>query len=442
MDKIVLDTLANDAKSRESAHHNSQQVDLFLFDDIHHNDWDYSLPTLKYEYDSELNNVPSLDDFIKNFYKKIPFNISMDNIIFAGGSVCSILTGEKMNDIDIFIYGLSEQEANNRIDQLIAELYDILKKSLSAKKYQHERNVKFTYIKNTNCVTIILNDFVFQIILRIYSSKSEILYGFDIGSSAVGFDGKEVYYTHLSKFSYEYSCNIIDYTRRSITYEHRLVKYFNRGFEIIMPNMNIRTLCKINQKYNVLDVCVMPYLIFSYSSVNGNKITVSTFLNMSNKSDYQIQDLTDNIIFYINLNNLVNDETDYYFYTDNRHKIPQVPFMSRRRIIDFYDSMFKKLFEKGILNTKILKKYIKDTKPILAVLIDEEKDNKDFHRTLYHHIENEKQRVLVINDNVLNAPHPLAWVIDNPGTQLTSSFNPIIDDEKIWYGDHYLATLP
>lgn len=49
-----------------------------------------------------------------------------------------------------------------------------------------------------------------QVIFRLYRTKSEILHGFDIASSGVGFDDQNVILTSLSQFSYEYNCNIVN----------------------------------------------------------------------------------------------------------------------------------------------------------------------------------------------------------------------------------------
>jgi hypothetical protein len=38
----------------------------------------------------------------------------------------------------------------------------------------------------------------------------------------------------------------------------------------------------------------------------------------------------------------------------------------------------------------------------------------------------------------VNKDFSVEWITENPTTQLTSSFNPIIEDPKLWYGDLYL----
>jgi hypothetical protein len=72
-------------------------------------------------------------------------------------------------------------------------------------------------------------------VLRIYRSISEILTGFDVDSSCVGYDGKQVYASPRALAAFVTQINTIDLTRRSPSYENRLSKYARRGFEIYWP---------------------------------------------------------------------------------------------------------------------------------------------------------------------------------------------------------------
>lgn len=110
-----------------------------------------------------------------------------------------------------------------------------------------------------------------QIILRQYKTIAEILYGFDVGSSQIGYNGflffffsflshssllflphfyrcfhsllmifclcfledlyfagKTLFLTELSSYSFRTGCNIIDTSRLSPTYEVRMKKYWKR----------------------------------------------------------------------------------------------------------------------------------------------------------------------------------------------------------------------
>lgn len=76
-----------------------------------------------------------------------------------------------------------------------------------------------------------------QIILRLYSSPAEILMGFDVDACSVGFDGKQVYMTPRCHQALVRQMNTVDVTRRSPTYEMRLAKYADRGFEVEVPTL-------------------------------------------------------------------------------------------------------------------------------------------------------------------------------------------------------------
>lgn len=94
-----------------------------------------------------------------------------------------------------------------------------------------------------------------QIVLRIYKSPAEVLMGFDIDSCAVGFDGERVWCGGRCWFvcstarrstrvrralpraqrAVTQRINVVDLTRRSLTYEVRLYKYAKRGFAVAIP---------------------------------------------------------------------------------------------------------------------------------------------------------------------------------------------------------------
>jgi len=76
-----------------------------------------------------------------------------------------------------------------------------------------------------------------QIVLRLYSSPAEILMGFDIDSCCVGFDGETVWALPRCRRAILKGYNLVDLTRRSLTYEIRLLKYSKRGFAVAVPGL-------------------------------------------------------------------------------------------------------------------------------------------------------------------------------------------------------------
>ncbi|KIY63832.1 hypothetical protein CYLTODRAFT_457761 [Cylindrobasidium torrendii FP15055 ss-10] len=66
---------------------------------------------------------------------------------------------------------------------------------------------------------------------------AEILVGFDIDSACFGYDGSEVWAAPRALIASMRQSNTIDMGRRSPSYEFRLAKYADRGYEILVPSL-------------------------------------------------------------------------------------------------------------------------------------------------------------------------------------------------------------
>lgn len=166
----------------------------------------------------------------------------------------------KDSDIDIFLYDLTPEQAEQKIEYL----YNLFKKNLkdlSPNKYCDIKSVsieeKGSYrawrptreylesgpvhkyddpedimiIRTEHAITFRMNHPIrsIQIILRLYKSPAEILIGFDLASCSIGFDGHEVYCLPRTRKALLTRCNLVDPDRQSLSYETRLVKYALRG---------------------------------------------------------------------------------------------------------------------------------------------------------------------------------------------------------------------
>ncbi|EFX02070.1 ankyrin repeat protein [Grosmannia clavigera kw1407] len=104
----------------------------------------------------------------------------------------------RYSDIDIFLYGINEKEAINKI--------------------------------------ININ----EIILRIYQSPSEILTGFDVDCACVAYDGNQVLTNPRGITAIVTRTNGIGITRRSPSYENRLWKYRHQNFDVYWEDLDRR----------------------------------------------------------------------------------------------------------------------------------------------------------------------------------------------------------
>ncbi|KAG2379262.1 hypothetical protein C9374_007401 [Naegleria lovaniensis] len=163
----------------------------------------------------------------------------------------------KDSDIDLFLYGLTEQQAEEKI----VYLYNAFKKNLARlpkwvldedsddEEENKSTSNKYTDImlmRTEHAITFKFSGLIrpVQIILRIYKSPSEVLCGFDIPCCCCGFDGTQVYCLPRAIQAINTRCNIVDPDRQSTTYEVRLVKYSLRGFRIGVPGYDAKRVCR------------------------------------------------------------------------------------------------------------------------------------------------------------------------------------------------------
>jgi ankyrin repeat protein len=128
------------------------------------------------------------------------------------------------SDVDLFIYGLNEKQAIEKIKQIEAKIRDSILGETTTIRTKHAITIASQY--PTRHV---------QIVLRLYKSVSEILAGFDVDCSCVAYDGNQVWASPRGVAAYITQINNVDLTRRSPSYENRLSKYSHRGFEAYWP---------------------------------------------------------------------------------------------------------------------------------------------------------------------------------------------------------------
>lgn len=193
--------------------------------------------------------VPTLSEFENNFTLFTEGALSeMDwsNVVAAGSAVVTSLLPvpeeyrnskrglrqyyhdefAPASDVDLFLYGLTEEEAIEKIKHI-------------EDKIRNTILYETTTIRTKNTITIASQYPTrhVQIVLRIYHSIGEILTGFDVDCSCAAYDGHQVYASPRAIASYITQTNQIDMTRRSPSYENRLSKYSHRGFEVFWPQL-------------------------------------------------------------------------------------------------------------------------------------------------------------------------------------------------------------
>jgi len=310
-------------------------------------------------------------------------------------------------------------------------------------------------MRSEGTLTMSLHGTKIQIIFRLYSSISEILHGFDLGPSAVGFDGKNVWFTGLGKFAYEYGLSIVDVTRRSPTYEQRLEKYMKRGFKLIAPLLDTAPIERSTAaKYRVAGVLDLPHMPMMFTEIGGNRITVDNFLRGGrDASDYgpegefcEVDNWGNEYkAAYVNIHRLLTGKINFiHVETDvPLDKVAEIftkpPHLTTDMITALYSKLRGSVWQQGRLNLAVLRKYVPcaDLKKLTDCSIDETKMRVELDRVF------EEQKIAAIMSwtkiESSGQVHSVPWITENPGKQgfLTSSRTPIATTSKEWYGDYY-----
>src|SRR5205085_1183234 len=109
---------------------------------------DYDLPTIvskNFDYNQSIKLCTDIKIFKATFYKKYPFltGLCMDNLLIAGGSISDIIRNRnsRSSDIDFFVWGLTLDEANIRIDKWIRDVINCAKAYIDRKSKTGKKNM-------------------------------------------------------------------------------------------------------------------------------------------------------------------------------------------------------------------------------------------------------------------------------------------------------------
>jgi len=168
--------------------------------------------------------------FLREDYVMAEFDYSRHGLVLAGGAVSAFVIADCrhcFDDYDLFLVGHSPVTALSAI----ASLGD----------YLHLKwGPRIKIFRTVNCITFHCTGYRrVQVILRLYSTRAEVVHGFDLGSSAFLWDGTAVFCSATGRLAAELGVNVLDLVVRRASYETRLVKYFDRGFDVVVPNLNV-----------------------------------------------------------------------------------------------------------------------------------------------------------------------------------------------------------
>ncbi len=387
------------------------------------------------------------------------------------------------SDIDIFLYALTEQEA----EQKVRYIYETVKENLVhagepsnriagyglGRRYGYGQNPS----RNENEGILVMRTkhaitfhFAYpirpiQIILRIYKSPAEVLMGFDVDSCCVGYDGKQVYCLPRARRAINTRMNLVDVDRQSTTYEVRLFKYAKRGFRVGVPGYDPELIqneeVNRSQAYESIVAAVTPLvspdiidprrvaypgrdrshfkerqglsrlLLFERAIKQPERHAYRTIglsgwrpKNILDRFESQVRDLDPQL-------ERVKKINAYKKFVEKEANRPNQPFYYRRRNYQpreehDYTQIFIPWCRGWTPN------YIKRRIETMREYQVEKSKKQVFTYAL-----NDIDSILFADDDRSEIHGSIKWLTVNPGTQMVGSFNPV---ETNFYQDAYTRT--
>jgi hypothetical protein len=143
-------------------------------------------------------------------------NVNWENIFVAGGAVLGTILQNPVqhafhnSDIDIFVHGLSAEEATKKI----FEICNLINKNIGGSGHvlvsQHSVTLLGIYpFRHVQFVLRLYRWENFPEVWLICRNISEVLIGFDVDCCSVGFDGKTVYAIPRSRRAINLKCEFL-----------------------------------------------------------------------------------------------------------------------------------------------------------------------------------------------------------------------------------------
>jgi ankyrin repeat protein len=398
------------------------------------------IPTL---FDHNISNQRVVDQqTFKNNFNIFTENqlslINWDNIFVAGGAVLGSLFDipqyqhinnqenaqytrdyyhnkmYKGSDIDLFIYGLNEEDATEKIKEIYKAIQQF-----------NPHNV--ICFRSVNTITLV-SQYPYrhiQIILRLYKSPAEILMGFDVDSCSVGFDGTNAWTTPRGHYSIVKMRNIVDMERRSPSYEYRLYKYGERGFSVEVNNLDVDSIDPEIYKKKIHKINGLGRLLILSKLGNNKKnfeqIQRDMKMRPSKKKNNELINIINRVYkgsYNIDSMNLDEDLSDY-----STVFLPWGPKWTAEEIANLVVLKDKTLNSPDYDNKKF------PTHPCFIGTMDEvikdcSVDKYDIEKSnMSQELKKELQDKYVYGK--------LKWKIISPGEQKIGSFHPITDEDWI-----------
>lgn len=385
----------------------------------------------------EAQERPWVTKGLSECFPHLDYLLSSYNLCAAGGAIYKdIIKIKQKGDVDLFFYNCTVDTATRQLVE-IADYFS---------------GLGFRILYSTNCTTISLGKEIYQFIHRIYPTKDSIIGGFDLGTCHVLYDGKNYLATPLGEFCISHRVNIFDTSRRSTSYEHRLIKYnWNYASSILFVSLNTNFIAESTMIFPKVELSKYLTLIRRFGRINYLQATCAA------KSDYTLESkqIKCTEINYTNLlfgKNCLQWESDGIKVTvpeqfDIRYNRSSFINVFQRHLCGYRDfnaiiRNYSKYFEPSVLIG-----FIKKIKAVSNDEVDTEITDKTLpilQEVQQYLLAKVQPKVDAFNKSIqTNGPlSKIVWITENPGRQWTSSINPTFSKASDYFNPLVYKPFP
>jgi hypothetical protein len=429
-----------------------------------------------------MESLPSLmdEDFcgLQTILRKYQGKLTL-----CGGLVTRILFPDVLDrsmDADLFFHNVTKEQAEQILEECVISLISLKREPFQKIRLERRKYVTNVVVDDSNKSTVR----IFQFIHRIYPSLDLVLGGFDIPYGMLAFNGDNVVGTPIAEWCLKNRCHIVDTTRRSLSYENRIMKYVRRfDMDVFFPGLTydwiakilpaseiraiadvITTLLKskglaitdsdnhfipdkelarrlesvesLNSKHcGRLRVTYEVATVYQNQKVIGNEGDVR---NLKCYSDYSSCEVEGEVIPYANSTMIKCGNFEGVIVY---HEFEEGENISYQRAADIYRDLVEHPSVKSV-QCSSLGYYYRHTRQRVGSLgvfwnkyrnagLTKKSDRIDILKVVNQYISEETRRL----DQWLKRNE---WITENPGRQWTSSFNPIMEDPREFYKENYV----
>ena len=346
------------------------------------------------------------------------------NLFLCGGAVCAVLKQRSVRDADFFFVGLSEEGATKALQGCVHVLTSSGKRSVVIRS----KYVTTVYLSNGGH-----EEEKYQFIHRIYERLDLVLGGFDLTYCGVAYDGQDIFFTPAAYFSHGTDLILVDVSRRSPSFEQRIIKYSRRyRIGVIFPGLTIPRITEVQPGATTAQgALVLPFMTLPDHHADGNfGRPVKRMPRSSDQtpSDYEGSDVTaEHSQAALNTKFAAMGKLEYIAtFSGSKgqalefHPVPSQGPLSVQTAIEYAQT--KKY-------VKLCELFTKTTADALIRAVREIK--RDVIGDIVEEFNAKVNRNLQVAQRDLLQ---VTWITRNPGAQWTSSIQPIVESPAAWYG--------